>query len=119
MDRLVKFDLVSFEWWSAYLKIDCVIFKGLQMQDSISVTGEEERENHEPNGLINSLPRTIWQELEIWARNFAPWQKFILSHAVHTGKLADAQVGQAYQLFLRDHNLGAAVDFQIPDEITG
>ncbi len=48
---------------------------------------------------------TIWQELETWSRAFKPWQKFILGHAVRVGRLDEAQINQAYTLFLQNNDL--------------
>jgi hypothetical protein len=89
------------------------------MQDTTDAIGDEGIGNPEPESVTNSLPRTIWQELETWAEAFAPWQTFILSWAVHAGMLSDVQVEQAYRVFLRDHGLAGAIDFVIPAAITG
>lgn len=64
---------------------------------------------------------TIWQELDTWAESFRPWQKFILSCAIRTGRVSDDQVQDAYQLFLSDFQLTdlPAPATEIPSKITG
>lgn len=62
----------------------------------------------------------IWQELEVWSQSFMPWQKFILGIIVNSTRITDIQIDQAYQLFLKDHNLASfSVDIEVPQIITG
>ncbi len=39
------------------------------------------------SGEGTELGRTIWQELDAWARALAPWQKYILAAAIRDGEL--------------------------------
>ncbi len=55
-------------------------------------------------------PTTIWNQLDVWAQGFKPWQRFVLAHAIRFGRLTDEQIDQAYSLFLTDNNLGEAPD---------
>ncbi|WP_031193258.1 AAA family ATPase [Mesorhizobium sp. L2C066B000] len=64
---------------------------------------------------------TVWDELEIWAKDFSPWQKLTLAWAVRYGVLAAEQIGQVYSVFL--HGFGLADEpspkLEIPATITG
>jgi uncharacterized protein with PIN domain len=66
-------------------------------------------------------PATIWTELDAWAQDFKPWQKFVLANAVRHGSLTDQQIDQAYRLFLNDNELSEAPDppIEVPEAITG
>jgi hypothetical protein len=65
--------------------------------------------------------KTIWQELDVWAQDFRPWQRFVLASAVRQGRLTDPQIEQAYSLFLYDNDLGSAPNppIEVPSTITG
>ena len=78
-------------------------------------TGDSEQ------GQAQNSPLTIWHELDIWARDFETWQRFVLANAVRLGPLTDEQIDQAYSLFLHDNNLGNVPDpmIEIPAAITG
>ena len=70
---------------------------------------------------VQNLSVTIWQELDTWARDFKPWQRFVLATAVRHGRLTDEQIEQAYNQFLYDYSLGNANDppIEVPSVITG
>jgi hypothetical protein len=71
-------------------------------------------------GENESTPtRNIWQELEEWASGFAPWQKLSLAYAIRHGVLNDAQIDEAYAVFLHDNGLGDDPGIGIPTAITG
>ncbi|MYB13467.1 MAG: AAA family ATPase [Rhodospirillaceae bacterium] len=55
-------------------------------------------------------PATIWSQLDDWAHEFKPWQRFVLANAVRIGRLTDEQIDRAYQVFLQDHGLAEASD---------
>lgn len=57
---------------------------------------------------------TIWDELNVWGKSLADWQRYIISHAVRDGTLADARIDEAYRLFLRDKKLDHG-DEDLPD----
>jgi energy-coupling factor transporter ATP-binding protein EcfA2 len=91
------------------------------MPDITSALSDELANSSVQEGLAISEPLTIWQELDNWAQNFRPWQKYILFHAVRTGRLTEIQIEEAYQLFSWDHRLvdPAPTGIEIPDSITG
>ncbi len=64
-------------------------------------------------------PRNIWQELETWARGFAPWQKLSLGLAIRHGVLTEVQVNEVYSVFLHDSGLGDDPGTAIPEALTG
>jgi len=66
-------------------------------------------------------PATIWNQLDAWAQDFKPWQRFVLSNAVRVGRLTDDQVDQAYKQLLQDNGLGEAAipPIEVPAAITG
>jgi hypothetical protein len=57
-------------------------------------------------GGEETLPRNVWQELETWAREFAPWQKLSLDYAIRHGVLTQARIDEVYSVFLHDTELG-------------
>ncbi len=63
----------------------------------------------------------IWKELEVWAKDFKSWQRYIIATAVRGGKLGDAEMGNAYKLFLNEHKLGDPPNptVIVPAQITG
>ncbi|NII26275.1 AAA family ATPase [Pseudoflavitalea sp. X16] len=91
------------------------------MTDSISAIREDQNDSPVPdNGTAVPSATTIWQELDTWAQNFRPWQRYILGRIIHSGRIADAEIEQAYQLFLRDYNLASSpIDIEVPQVITG
>ena len=68
-----------------------------------------------------NLENTIWYQLDLWAHDFKPWQRFILANAIRFRHLTDEQIGEAYSQFLRDNNISDGPDLQIriPSTITG
>jgi hypothetical protein len=64
---------------------------------------------------------SIWQELDEWARDFKPWQRYIVAHCVREGLLSETRINEAYALFLFEHKIGEAPDhsIEIPATITG
>lgn len=77
---------------------------------------EEDREVEDQKSV-----KTIWQELDIWANGFKPWQRFLLANTVRYGGLTDAQIDQTYAQFLHDNALASAPDpsIEISTQITG
>jgi hypothetical protein len=73
-----------------------------------------------PN-LSEGSQATIWQELDEWAREFKPWQRYIVGYLVREGKLSEDRVTDAYALFLSEHGLAKtqSADIEIPPTITG
>lgn len=69
----------------------------------------------------NTAARSIWQELELWSKEFASWQKILLANAVRMGSISDETLNQAYKLFLIHHGLleGVTEEIEIPESITG
>lgn len=74
-----------------------------------------------PKNSIGNKPLTIWAQLDAWAVRFKPWQKFILATAVRQGRLSNAQVDVAFEIFLRDFGLSDRTEkvAEIPSAITG
>lgn len=70
---------------------------------------------------VKNLAMTIWQELDAWAKDFEPWQRFVLATAVRHGRLTDEQIEQAYNLFLSCYSLANASNppIEVPSTITG
>jgi hypothetical protein len=64
-------------------------------------------------------PRNVWQELETWARGFAPWQKLSLGVAIRHGVVSEAQIDEVYSVFLHDSGLGENPGVEIPAAMTG
>jgi len=66
-------------------------------------------------------PTTIWAELNAWGKSIADWQRYIISHAVRDGTLADARIDEAYRLFLRDRQLDNGNEElpDVPGSVTG
>ncbi|MER9692028.1 ATP-binding protein [Mesorhizobium sp. M0179] len=64
---------------------------------------------------------TVWDELEIWAKDFSPWQKLTLAWAVRYGVLTAEQIEQVYSVFLHGFGLGnePSPKLEIPATITG
>ena len=64
---------------------------------------------------------TIWSQLEVWAQDFKPWQRFLLANAVRFRQLTDEQTEQVYRLFLHDNDLMDAPNppIEVPSAITG
>ncbi|MER9957981.1 hypothetical protein NKJ52_24530 [Mesorhizobium australicum] len=64
---------------------------------------------------------TVWDELEIWAKDFSPWQKLTLAWAVRYGVLTAEQIEQIYSVFLHGFGLGnePSPKLEIPATITG
>lgn len=71
------------------------------------------------DGGDGTPPRNIWQELEAWARGFAPWQKLSLGYAIRHGALSEAQINDVYSVFLHDNGLGDDPGIAMPEAITG
>jgi len=63
--------------------------------------------------------RSIWHELETWARGFAPWQKLSLAYAIRHGSLPEPQIDGVYAVFLHGSGLGPDPAITIPAAITG
>lgn len=65
--------------------------------------------------------RSIWEELEIWSKGFASWQRLLLSGAVRHGTIPKSILDQAYTLFLADRGLAKLPDPMpdIPASVTG
>jgi hypothetical protein len=65
--------------------------------------------------------RSIWEELEIWSKDFAPWQRLLLAAAVRSGAISASTLEQAYSLFLAHHELGKQPEPypDIPASVTG
>ena len=63
--------------------------------------------------------RNIWDELETWARGFAPWQKLSLAYAIRHGSLPEPQIDEVYAVFLHRSGLGPDPAITIPAAITG
>ena len=63
--------------------------------------------------------RNIWDELEIWAHGFAPWQKLSLAYAIRHGSLSEPQIDEIYAVFLHGGGLGPDPAVTIPAAITG
>ena len=56
-----------------------------------------------PEAVGDERPQTtIWAELNAWGKSIADWKRYIISHAVRDGTLADARIDEAYRLFPRD-----------------
>ena len=75
-----------------------------------------------PEGLGEEGPQsTIWDELNSWGKSLADWQRYIVSHAVRDGTLADARIDEAYRLFLREEKLDNGDEELpfVPDSVTG
>lgn len=70
---------------------------------------------------VTVLPKSIWQELDDWAKGFEPYRRFVLATAIRFGRLTKAQVDEAYALLLHDFSLGDAPDpaIEVPTTITG
>ena len=64
---------------------------------------------------------TIWAELNAWGKSIADWQRYIISHAVRDGTLADPRIDEAYRLFLRDRKLDNGNEKlpDVPGSVTG
>jgi hypothetical protein len=64
---------------------------------------------------------TIWAELDVWAREFKPWQRYILGNLVREGTLSEERVNDAHALVLFEYGLAKAPDpeIEIPTTITG
>ncbi|MGI4748347.1 MAG: AAA family ATPase [Janthinobacterium lividum] len=71
--------------------------------------------------LNTDAPPTIWQELDIWATEFKPWQRYIAAHIIREGALTPKRVDDAYALFLHQHDLSKVSDpeIEIPDTLSG
>jgi hypothetical protein len=67
------------------------------------------------------LTPSIWNELEVWSKDFAPWQRLLLAAAIRFGTIPDTVLQQAYSLFLAEHGLGKVPDPypNIPNSVTG
>jgi hypothetical protein len=65
--------------------------------------------------------RSIWEELEIWSRGFAPWQRLLLAAAIRSGNISAGTLDQAYSLFLAQHDLAKKPEPYpgIPISVTG
>jgi hypothetical protein len=65
--------------------------------------------------------RSIWDELEIWSKGFAPWQRLLLAAAVRSGVIPQGTLEQAYSLFLSEYVLAKVPEPypSIPDSVTG
>ena len=75
-----------------------------------------------PEAAGDERPQTtIWAELNAWGKSIADWQRYIISHAVRDGTLADARIDEAYRLFLRDRKLDKGNEElpDVPDSVTG
>lgn len=59
-------------------------------------------------------PKTIWQELDAWAASCKPWHRYILTNAIRSGRLTEAQIDSAYAAFLHESELGPEAN--IPKE---
>ncbi len=75
-----------------------------------------------PEAAVEEPPQTtIWSELNAWGTTIAGWQRYIISHAVRDGLLADARIDEAYRLFVRDRKLDKGDEElpDVPDSVTG
>ena len=74
-----------------------------------------------PETESSSSRDTIWGQLDAWARNLKPWQRFVLASAIRNGTLSEEQIEQAYSIFLHDNNLAQEPchEIEIPDAISG
>lgn len=73
-----------------------------------------------PANAGESAPRrTIWQELEEWRRTLRPWQQFVLLRAVNSTRLEEADVSEAYRLFVEGAGLAPATAPAMPTAIVG
>ena len=52
---------------------------------------------------IGNLENTIWYQLDIWAKDFKPWQRLVLANIIRSGCLTDDQITEAYNQFLFDN----------------
>lgn len=70
---------------------------------------------------IGNLENTIWYQLDIWAQDFKPWQRFVLANAIRSRCLTHDQITNAYDQFLYDNDLKDSSDLSItiPTRITG
>jgi hypothetical protein len=54
-------------------------------------------------GGINDMPQivlpNVWKAIDTWASTLEPWQRHILAAATRSGKLSEAEIERAYQLF--------------------
>ena len=77
--------------------------------------------NEAPPNANDGSQATIWQELDEWAREFKPWQRYIVGHLVREGKLSERRVADAHALFLFEHGLAEApsAEIEVPATITG
>ena len=66
-------------------------------------------------------PRSIWEELEAWSKDFAPWQRLLLAAAVRFGKIPSPTIEEAYALFLAQYALAPEPSSspEIPESVTG
>jgi hypothetical protein len=64
---------------------------------------------------------TIWKELDSWAAEFKPWQRFLLAHCIREGTLTEERLDEAYYLLLREFELvdPRVEGIEIPADITG
>lgn len=67
------------------------------------------------------VQNTIWDELNIWGKSLADWQRYIISYSVRDGMLTEERIEEAYRLFLRDRGLDKGVEELplIPNSVTG
>jgi hypothetical protein len=65
--------------------------------------------------------RSIWEELEIWSKGFAPWRRLLLSAAVRSGVIPQSTLEQSYSLFLAEYGMAKAPEPypDIPNSVTG
>ena len=68
---------------------------------------------------VDTSPCTIWEALDRWGQGLAPWQRYILSMSVESGRLTDDQIDTAHELFLKAFNLKEDVITEISGTITG
>jgi energy-coupling factor transporter ATP-binding protein EcfA2 len=82
------------------------------MNDELGVASDDLAARQATN---QELPETsIWGELNTWGKSITDWQRYIISHAVRDGRLADVRMDEAYRLFLRDRELDNG-DEELPD----
>jgi energy-coupling factor transporter ATP-binding protein EcfA2 len=65
--------------------------------------------------------RSIWDELELWSKDFTPWQRLLLAAAVRSGVIPQGTLDQAYSLFLSEYGLANVPEPypSIPGSVTG